>query len=245
MDTSDLFGILLLALTFLIFIGLIIYAFIKLDGQSRVRLISLIIFLALIIGACYFIYERESGIILISGTDTTQIDTAVVSATFLTDTADIHSTVQPDAEDKAPTDQPVTEDISPKDPTEMTVVPPEEQPVTIVATATEQPVTMDKPPVNESKSKPKPVTSSLPKVENGKFELIVVGVSKRESADAYIRKLETAGISAKIIKTTNNGNPWFRVSIGSYDNKNDADKQAEEMKSQPHCENVWVAKSNN
>ena len=73
----------------------------------------------------------------------------------------------------------------------------------------------------------------------GKWVLIIGSFPTKTEADNYSKKLQTAGIEYEII---NIGNKLFRISIAGFDDKNEAEKYAKQMKSNPYCGKIWVAK---
>ena len=106
------------------------------------------------------------------------------------------------------------------------------------------------------KTEPKQITPSTPKTEpkptsvaqtqgnvgQGKYVLIIASLSTQAAAKKLMKNLQADGISYEIIDVMVHGTLWHRFSIASFDTLAEAKRQAEEMRSRPHCANVWVAK---
>ena len=94
-------------------------------------------------------------------------------------------------------------------------------------------------PVAESKSKPAParVTSSQNTTGQGKYLLVVASLTTRSAAEKHVRKLQAEGYECEIVDA---GNQRFRVSVASYDSLSEATRQADQIRSKPYCEGVWV-----
>ena len=95
------------------------------------------------------------------------------------------------------------------------------------------------PSTTEIKSQPETVTQSRRSFGQGKYVLIVGSFNTQTEAEQHAKKLQAAGIDHEII---NIGNKLFRISIAGFDDKNEAERYANQMKSKPYCKNVWVAR---
>jgi len=91
----------------------------------------------------------------------------------------------------------------------------------------------------EIKSPSEAVNQPQRTMGQGKYVLIVGSFNSQPEAERYVKKLQAAGIFCEII---NIGNKVFRISIADFDEKNDAESYAKQIKSRPYCENVWVAR---
>jgi len=91
----------------------------------------------------------------------------------------------------------------------------------------------------EIENKPEPVVKSQRNLKQGKYVLVVGSFPTQPEAERYANKLQNAGIECEII---NIGNKLFRISIAGFDDKNEAEKHANQVKSMRYCENVWVAR---
>jgi len=90
-----------------------------------------------------------------------------------------------------------------------------------------------------TESKPATVTQSQGNQGSGKYILIIGSFSSNSAAEKFGRKLQAEGIAYEIIDA---GNQRFRISVASFDDWNEANRQANQMKSKPYCENIWVAR---
>ena len=107
------------------------------------------------------------------------------------------------------------------------------------------------PVTSQTKSTPEPATSPTPapekkpvnvapiqtKTGQGKYLLVVASLSTQSAAEKYVRKLQAEGFDCEIVDA---GNQRFRVSVASFDSLDEATRQANQMKSRPYCEEVWV-----
>ena len=75
----------------------------------------------------------------------------------------------------------------------------------------------------------------------GRYVLIVASFKARSEAERFGRRLPE-GLSFEIIPAKVNGEQWNRVSVGSFDTLDEAKRQADQMRSKPRCQDVWVAK---
>jgi hypothetical protein len=87
-----------------------------------------------------------------------------------------------------------------------------------------------------SASKPETVA---PSQGSGKYVLIVGSFTTYSAADRHGKKMLAKGINYEIIDA---GDRRFRISVAGFDDKNEAIRQANQLKSKPYCENVWVAR---
>jgi cell division protein FtsN len=99
-----------------------------------------------------------------------------------------------------------------------------------------------------SPSQPKPASpktesatfvQSQSSVGSGAYVLIIGSFTTYSAAEAYGKDLQAAGIDSEIVDA---GSQRYRISVASFDNKAEAIRQANQMKSKPYCENVWVAR---
>jgi len=75
----------------------------------------------------------------------------------------------------------------------------------------------------------------------GRYVLIIASLAPRSEAERFGRKLQADGINYEIIPAVVEGVQRYRISVASFDDKAEAVRQANQMKSQKYCENVWVA----
>ena len=107
------------------------------------------------------------------------------------------------------------------------------------------PVISQPPAISTSSSKPETISSEfkpstvVSSQKKGKYVLIIGSFTSQAAAQNHVKKVLTDGLTCEIIDA---GNSRFRVSVASYDDLEEANRQANEMKSKPHCENIWVIK---
>ena len=97
------------------------------------------------------------------------------------------------------------------------------------------------PSTPKTEPKKETVTQQQPQgsVGQGKYVLIIASLTTHADAEKFGKKLTAKGINYEIIDA---GNQRFRISVAGFDDKAEAVRQANQMKSKPYCENVWVAK---
>ncbi len=101
-----------------------------------------------------------------------------------------------------------------------------------------QPTTQSKPTVSND-PQPVKVAQAQSSTSNGKYVLIIGSFTNHASAEKYGKVLQNAGINYEII---NAGSERFRISVASFDDKTEAYRQADQIRSKPYCENVWVTR---
>ncbi|MDR1154337.1 MAG: SPOR domain-containing protein [Bacteroidales bacterium] len=82
-------------------------------------------------------------------------------------------------------------------------------------------------------------SQSQSSVGSGAYVLIIGSFATYSAAEAYGKELQAAGIDSEIVDA---GNQRYRISVASFDNKAEAIRQANQMKSKPYYEKVWVAR---
>ena len=92
---------------------------------------------------------------------------------------------------------------------------------------------------SQTKSSPASVASSHGNVGSGKYVLIIGSFTIQSNAVKFANKLQSEGINCEIVPGRNQMS-W--VSIASYDSLAEAQRQANQMKSKPYCENIWIAR---
>ena len=95
------------------------------------------------------------------------------------------------------------------------------------------------PSTPEIKSQSEVAFQSQRNFGQGKYVLIIGSFYTQPEAERHVKKVKAAGIDCEII---NIGNQLFRISIAGFDNINEAERYAKQIKSKPYCKNVWVAK---
>ena len=93
------------------------------------------------------------------------------------------------------------------------------------------------PPNQTSVSSETKPSTVVPSQGEGKYVLIIASFTTQAAAEKHVRKVQADGLTCEIIDA---GNQRFRVSVASFDVLSEATRQANLMKSKPHCENVWV-----
>jgi len=88
-------------------------------------------------------------------------------------------------------------------------------------------------------TRPENVTSLQSNTGRGKYLLVVSSLSTRSAAESHVKKLQAEGYNCEIVDA---GEQRFRVSVASFDNLAEATRQANQMKSMPYCEGVWVVR---
>jgi len=88
-------------------------------------------------------------------------------------------------------------------------------------------------------TKPANVTPIQNNTGRGKYLLVVASLTTRSAAEKHVRKLQAEGLECEIVDA---GEQRFRVSVASFDNLAEAKQQANQMKSRPYCEGVWVVR---
>ena len=134
------------------------------------------------------------------------------------------------------TDEP--EDDTPNPEVEQTLDDATDKKKALEPVSTPQPVAQPKPAATQ----PKPEPVSIPaqaSTGRGRYVLVIGSFNSQSAAETYGRTLQSAGISYEIVDA---GNQRFRISVASFDDKAEATRQANQMKSRPYCENVWVAR---
>ena len=102
-----------------------------------------------------------------------------------------------------------------------------------------KPVTTQPKPVT-TQAKPEPVSvPAQASTGRGKYVLVIGSFNSQSAAETYGKTLQSAGISYEIVDA---GSQRFRISVASFDDKAEATRQANQMRSRPYCENVWVAR---
>ena len=115
------------------------------------------------------------------------------------------------------------------------VLNPESSQQPVASTAQTKPEPEPSKPESEP-SKPKSTTATQPQ-GNGRYVLVIGSFTTHLAAEKHCKKLQAEGIPYEIIDA---GNQRFRVSVASFDDKDEAIRQAAQMKSKPYCEDVWV-----
>jgi hypothetical protein len=105
------------------------------------------------------------------------------------------------------------------------------------ASSTSQSKPATEPATPKTEAKPATVAQSQGNAGHGKYVLVIGSFTTRSLAETYGKKLQTAGINYEIIDA---GKQRYRISVASFDDKAEAIRQANQMKSKPFCENVWV-----
>jgi len=98
------------------------------------------------------------------------------------------------------------------------------------------------PSTPRTEPRPANIAQSQANAGQGRYVLIVASYKTHSAAEQFGRKLQTEGMNYEIISVTVNGALWNRVSIASFDTLDEATRQANQMKSRPYCQDVWVAK---
>jgi len=75
-------------------------------------------------------------------------------------------------------------------------------------------------------------------VGGGKYVLIISSLPSRSEAESFGKKLQAEGIAYEIIEAANQR---YRISVASFDDRAEAQRQADQMKSRPYCKDVWIA----
>ena len=93
----------------------------------------------------------------------------------------------------------------------------------------------------KTESKPPSNTQSQTNVGQGRYVLIIASFRARSEAERFGKRLPD-GMSFEIVPAMVNGAQWNRVSVGSFDTRDEATRQADQIRSRPYCQDVWVAK---
>jgi cell division septation protein DedD len=94
-------------------------------------------------------------------------------------------------------------------------------------------------PVTQKTAEPVTVAQSQGNAGSGAYVLIIGSFTTYSAAEVYRKELQAAGINSEIVDA---GSQRYRISVASFDNKAEAVRQANQMKSKPHCEKIWVAR---
>lgn len=86
------------------------------------------------------------------------------------------------------------------------------------------------------------ITQSQANAGKGRYVLIAGSFETYAAAEKFCRKLQAEGLDYEIIAATVKGVTWNRVSVASYDTLAEAVRQADQMRSKPYCQDVWVIK---
>ena len=172
----------------------------------------------LFVGLCIFVYNKTKA------PYSPPVSTIVHDTTIQQDTTEAETT---DIEEE-PTSDDAQDKRDALDPNAGNAVQPETKP--------QEPVKIETP-----KPKPEQPTVTQPPINTGRgrYVLIVGSFTSPSSAEAHGKKLQAAGLNYEVIDA---GSQRYRVSVGSYDDIAEANRQANQVKSKPLCENVWVAK---
>ncbi|MDR2350702.1 MAG: SPOR domain-containing protein [Deltaproteobacteria bacterium] len=99
------------------------------------------------------------------------------------------------------------------------------------------------PPKKDGEEKPGPRLVAPPKREappprppgagaaaNRRYTIIVGSFTKEENAAKMVRKLESEGLPGEVVPVTNDGQPWFRVMSGVFEDRESAEAYRRELR---------------
>ena len=75
-------------------------------------------------------------------------------------------------------------------------------------------------------------------VDNGRYVLIIASFSTNSAAERYVKRLQNEGLNCEVVYA---GEQRYRVSVASFNSLSEAKRQAEQIKSRPHCSDLWIA----
>ena len=77
---------------------------------------------------------------------------------------------------------------------------------------------------------------------DGRYEVVLMSLSKSANADAMLVKFEDMGLSVELSEVNVNGTYFSRLTLDGFESRETAQARADEMKTRLGNESIWVNK---